>query len=134
LNAPAKKRLVLSWIQLAFIVLGLTVFCWGTGYKVSLYYPLQSSVRRIPCAKLLSRDEQQATREQAPEKQAPLQPAPLLIAAAVFGLLSFLSAFASRHFSSAFNSQNRRETGRRWHLHQRIGMSFLFVLPPPAIG
>jgi hypothetical protein len=127
------KRLVLSWIHLAFIALGLTVLCWGTGYKVSLYYPPQSAVRSVPCAKLLSRNEQLVTDTREDDMPTP-QPVPVSCVAIVMGFLSLLLAFAARHFLAAFASRSCRETGRCWHLHQRISMSFFFVLPPPAVA
>ncbi|RXS93267.1 hypothetical protein [Silvibacterium dinghuense] len=131
-NAAMTKHLLLSWMHLAFIALGLTVLCWGTGYKVSLYYPPQSSVRLIPCAKLLSRDEQQATREQDADVQPP-RPAPVSLAAFMLGLLSLLLTFLVQQLRGALVSRIYRESGRSWHLHQRAGMSFFFVLPPPAV-
>jgi hypothetical protein len=120
-------------MHLAFIALGLTVLCWGTVYKVSLYYPPQSTVRSIPCAKLLSRNEQQVKDTRDADVQPP-QFVPASCIAVILGLLSVLLAFAARRFLAAFASQNCRETGRYWHLHQRSSMSFFFVLPPPAVA
>jgi hypothetical protein len=39
------------------VMLGMCVFFWGFGYKLSLYRTRQSSTHRIPVAKLMSRNE-----------------------------------------------------------------------------
>jgi len=118
-------------MHLAFIALGLTVLWWGTSYKVSLYYPPQSSVRLIPCAKLLSRNEQRAIRTAEEQERAP-RPAPDFRATSLLGLLSLLLVAAARQLPALFAAQSQRESGRSWHLRQRVGMSHFFVLPPPA--
>jgi hypothetical protein len=43
--------------SLAFLGLGICVFGWGLGYKLSLYDQSQTPSHQIPNAKLLSRDE-----------------------------------------------------------------------------
>ena len=39
------------------VTLGMCVFFWGLGYKLSLYDLHEASIHRIPDAKLLSRNE-----------------------------------------------------------------------------
>lgn len=40
-----------------FILLGMCVFFWGLGYKLSLYETPTSNIHRVPEAKLVSRNE-----------------------------------------------------------------------------
>jgi hypothetical protein len=47
------------------VMLGMCVFLWGLGYKLSLYDVHRPSNHRIPEAKLLSRDEDQNATESA---------------------------------------------------------------------
>jgi hypothetical protein len=44
-------------LAILLVALGLCVFLWGLGYKLSLYHFHHSGVQRIPVAKLLSRNE-----------------------------------------------------------------------------
>lgn len=54
-----------SQFTLSFLGLAFCVFLWGLQYKLSLYDPPQSISHKIPTAKLLSKDEQGASRETA---------------------------------------------------------------------
>ena len=51
------SRCSLSFAQICALILGLAVFLWGTGYKLSLYFPQSQFHTRIPTPKLFSPDE-----------------------------------------------------------------------------
>ena len=44
-------------MSMLLVVLGMCVFFWGLGYKLSLYDVHESRIHRIPEAKLMSRNE-----------------------------------------------------------------------------
>ncbi|MBW4038542.1 MAG: hypothetical protein HIU91_06630 [Acidobacteria bacterium] len=46
------------WFSLAFVLLAISIFSWGLGYKLSLYHGSPTSLHRVPSAKLLTGDEQ----------------------------------------------------------------------------
>lgn len=58
LNIVRPRRTGCSWRSLVFLGLTLTVSAWGLQYKLSLYRSPHDASRRIPHAKLLSRNEQ----------------------------------------------------------------------------
>ena len=51
-NSGKIRRPSLS-VKICVLTLGLAVFLWGTGYKLSLYFPQSESHPSIPIAKLL---------------------------------------------------------------------------------
>jgi hypothetical protein len=52
------KRPLPMWLSLVFVLLAISIFSWGLGYKLSLYHASSSSLHSVPSAKLLSGDEQ----------------------------------------------------------------------------
>jgi hypothetical protein len=44
-------------LSILLAMLGICVFLWGYGYKLSLYNPHPANVHRVPEAKLLSKNE-----------------------------------------------------------------------------
>jgi len=54
-------------LSILFFTLGVSVFFWGLGYKLSLYETHAASIHRIPQAKLLSREEDGNAREALPD-------------------------------------------------------------------
>jgi hypothetical protein len=46
------------WFSLVFVLLAISIFSWGLGYKLSLYHGSPSSLHSVPSAKLLTGDEQ----------------------------------------------------------------------------
>lgn len=55
---PPTTRRIPLWFSLAFVLLAVSIFSWGLGYKLSLYNVTPSSFHRVPSAKLLAGDEQ----------------------------------------------------------------------------
>jgi hypothetical protein len=50
-------------LSILFVTLGMCVFFWGSGYKLSLYNTGQSNPHSIPAAKLLSKNEDSSATE-----------------------------------------------------------------------
>jgi hypothetical protein len=50
-------------LSILFVMLGMCVFFWGFGYKLSLYNTGQPNPHRIPAAKLLSKNEDSSATE-----------------------------------------------------------------------
>jgi hypothetical protein len=46
------------WFSLVFVLLAISVFSWGLGYKLSLYHGSSSRLHSLPSAKLVTGDEQ----------------------------------------------------------------------------
>jgi hypothetical protein len=123
---------MLSWLSLAFIGLALSVFGWGTGYKLSLYYPPNSSAHLMPHAKLLSKNEQDAAKNETqtkPSKKNAFDKDRAESAVSLF--LMFVLAVAVRYRLPAL-SQRECEASRLLYRRRRASLNFFFLLPPPV--
>jgi hypothetical protein len=126
------KRRILSWMSLAFIGLAFAVFSWGTGYKLSLYYPSNSAAHRIPHAKLLSRNEQEPPRDKslagnANDTRHKREMGTLFAFLPIVHLVSAAALLrSSAHVSGGSDSHPLQ------YLRQRASLTFFFVLPPPV--
>ena len=58
LTDRSKSHRTSSRLSMLFVLLGVCVFVWGLGYKLSLYEAQTSSIHRIPEAKLLCRNNE----------------------------------------------------------------------------
>jgi hypothetical protein len=133
-NSGGTKRRVSSWVSLAFIGLALAVFGWGTGYKVSLYYPPHSTARLMPHAKLLSQHELGAPKNDA-LASFPIKPASDQGETGL-GLVFLFFVFAlpvAAFCDSSTVSQREHEASRQLYRHHRASLSYFFLLPPPAL-
>lgn len=131
--SSSTKRRVLSWISLAFIGLALSVFGWGTGYKLSLYYPPSSSVRLMPHAKLLSKNEQDPPKDKTLAGR--INGNSCKSKTSTLLTLLFVYAFCAAALCVApVVSQREREASRQRHLRHRASLTFFFVLPPPTLA
>lgn len=109
-------------------MLGVCLFFWGLGYKMSLYGVHTTGIHRIPEAKLLSRDEDrnatQAVELRLTKTDLPQQSTLY----AVFGLLALISVAGlrverERHYISI---------PKLWCWQFGAFRSALFVRPPPV--
>jgi hypothetical protein len=128
------KRRMLSWLSLAFIGLALAVFGWGTGYKLSLYYPPNSSAHLMPHAKLLSKNEQDAPKEETlsrPSKKHKSDKDPVESA---FTLFLFYVLAVTVPCGLLAPSPREREASRLLYERRRASLNFFFVLPPPVLA
>jgi hypothetical protein len=113
------------------IWLSLSILGWGTGYKLSLYYPASSNAHLMPHAKLLSKNEQDSASNKIQDRS--IGKAPENKPVATFTFFAFVCAlYVAVLLRDAVFSQRDRETGRDWHRRQRTSMNFFFVLPPPV--
>src|ERR1700760_2046795 len=71
-------------LSMLLVTLGVCVFFWGLGYKLSLYEFHQASVHRIPEAKLLSRNEDSSATDSARLCLAKLPSAGIVSASVLF--------------------------------------------------
>lgn len=120
-------------MSLALIGLALSVFGWGTGYKLSLYYPPNSSSHLMPHAKLLSKNEQDSPKESIQNKHSKDTSDKYRMRtqlALLFALL--LGSVALNHISAP--SPRECESSRQRHLRQHTSLNFFFVLPPPVLA
>jgi len=129
------KRRVLSRLGLIFIGLALAVFGWGTGYKLSLYYPPNSNAHLMPHAKLLSKNEQDAPKTEARSRRSSKDTSHKSKVELALTLLFVyaLSAVAWCSMPVAV-SQREREASRQLYRRLRASLSFFFVLPPPLLA
>jgi hypothetical protein len=118
-------------LALLLAALGICVFCWGLGYKLSLYGPLESTIHRIPVAKLISRNEDpDATRAVrdclsiAASAQLHASYLCLLLASFAVSILTFSNAAASRQYLKLV---------KPWCLYPTAVLSAFFLRPPPAL-
>jgi len=115
--------------SLAFLGLGLCVFGWGLGYKLSLYDQSQTPSHQIPKAKLLSRDEQSSI------AKSPLaiatKTATRVIYTAPTAIFFFLLLAISLLKTPALTRFDKLAI-KLLHLHRAI-LNTLFVRPPPIL-
>jgi hypothetical protein len=110
------------------LLLGMCVFVWGLGYKLSLYETPTSSIHRIPEAKLLSRNEDRSAADSLRfclAKAASLQQVYAYTFILAIALLSFIgaSANAGRRYIDL-----PAPWGPQWDALQSI----FFLRPPPV--
>ena len=125
------RRLGRIW-PIAFVLLAACVFLWGLEYKISLYFPPQATVRQIPTAKLLSKNEQKtvpaelAAKEPGRASHGLIQSAP--------GLHPGLPAFVFFAFAATLSAAVRRVGARiePVRIFDPLTASAIFVRPPPA--
>lgn len=107
-------------------MLGVCVFFWGLGYKMSLYRPHPSGLHRIPEAKLLSRNEDRSASDGVRLSLANTESALQGNLSVVFALLAFVSVAGLRV------DRDRRYLSipKLWSL-QFATRSAFFLRPPP---
>jgi hypothetical protein len=100
------------------------VFLWGLQYKLSLYDPPQAVSHKIPIAKLLSKDEQGATREAATTAKDSISEKGMFLAVVGFvvGLTSFYRPVLVRR---------KAEISRPWARQLDATLSAFSFRPPP---
>jgi hypothetical protein len=126
------KQRVLSWAGLAFIGLALSIFGWGTGYKVSLYYPPSSQAHLMPHAKLLSGNEQRSSEKlQNKHFKNPLDDGRAEMELALL-LAVFLRSATLRHKPAPGQQEQIDGLGR--HARRCASLNFFFALPPPVLA
>jgi hypothetical protein len=118
-------------LALLLAALGICVFFWGIGYKLSLYGPHESTIHRIPVAKLISRNEDpdasKAVRDPssiAASAQPHASYLSLLLTVYAVGILTFPKTAASRQYL---------ESVKPWCLLPTAVLSALFLRPPPPL-
>lgn len=127
------KQRVLSWLSLAFVGLALAVFGWGTGYKLSLYYPPNSNAHLMPHAKLLSKNEQDAPKNGGLTRRTSKNTSDKDKAELALTLLLVCALSTAALCSTPAISQREREASHQLYLHHRASLSFFFFLPPPVL-
>ena len=132
--SSSTRRRLFSWLSLAMIGLALAVFGWGIGYKVSLYYPPNSTAHLMPHAKLLSKNEQDASKRETLTRRSNKSASDRDKAALAFTLLFVYTLSAAAFCNIPAVSQREREASRRLYLRHRASLSFFFFLPPPVLA
>jgi hypothetical protein len=104
----SKPHFVSIRLAMLLLMLGMCVFLWGFGYKLSLYDVHEQSLHRIPVAKLLSKNEDASTADgarqwlTAKDSREQLQPVMFVVAAIVsMGILTRPRQVRGRQFESA---------------------------------
>ena len=116
------------WFSLAFVVLAISVFSWGLGYKLSLYNASPSSFHRVPTATLLSGDEQNTSDHTILRGDFSGVP-PVQVELAMFMVLPF----AVLALMSATVKQQEQDTADS-SLNRRVAaLNSFFFRPPPQI-
>ncbi|MBT9333235.1 hypothetical protein [Paracidobacterium acidisoli] len=120
------------WFTLAFLWLGIAVFAWGLEYKLSLYDPPQSITRKMPEAKLLSKNEHATVTEHAAVSENDLRASSTDFHWSVFTVFLVFLLLAADY---AATSQDRApETESPWKLRQTAALNAFFFRPPPALS
>lgn len=110
-------------------MLGMCVFFWGFGYKMSLYRTHESNFHRIPVAKLMSRNEDPNATESGRlcvAKPVSLQQGPvytLVILLLSPGIAALLTGWSLRY----------RSVPKPWCLRFGAFQSAFSLRPPPVL-
>ena len=127
-KSPTSRRSSF-WLTGILASLALAVFCWGFGYKLSLYHPSRHSMHGIPTAKLVSRNEDYSA--------ADVSRACICIRAAEHSITA--PVFVAVLILSALTVEAERESGIRafgvrysWHAHAAASLNAFFFRPPPV--
>lgn len=127
-HSGIQTRRLAWWGAILSILLGVSVFAWGLGYKLSLYDPPQSAAHPVPVAKLLSKDEQPALAAPSTELlrealRAGTHSAPFA------GVLALRAAVLLGRLPSAhYQRRDRAHFPLRGADHPAF-----FIRPPPAV-
>ena len=114
-----------AWICL---VLMISIFSWGIGYKLDQYGPPHSAVHKLPEAKLLSKNEQTWAADGAQSSRKLVPAVALSSAHAVFHLA--VPPFSGRGLEPVpLYAAQRTERLKRPSL---LALNHLFVRPPPV--
>jgi hypothetical protein len=117
-------------LSVMLLALGLCVFFWGLGYKLSLYQAHATSVQRIPEAKLLSHNEDRnatdGVRLCLAKAELPGQGNPI----ALFLFLGVISAAGLR----VQRDRQYLSTPKPWCSDFSANRSELFLRPPPLVS
>jgi hypothetical protein len=127
----SKTRSSSSRLPLFFVVLGICVFCWGLGYKLSLYDVHESSIHRIPEAKLMSRNEDPNATDSLRlclARSVSLEQASSGTFAVLFLLIGSLTGP-----TSALERQ-RFVLSKPWRPRSAAILSAFFLRPPPVLS
>ena len=126
---PSKPNQSSFRLSMLLVILGLCVFFWGFGYKMSLYQPHRSSIHRIPAAKLLSRNEDSnATDGVRLCLSRPANPDHGLTYTFILLVLPLVASILRASWSRQFLS-----LPKTWDLRFQVVESVFILRPPPAI-
>ena len=130
LNTLRPRRISFSWRSLVFLGLTLTVFTWGLQYKLSLYNSLHDASRRIPDAKLLSRNEQ----TRGPDSPLTSIAKPALRRISVYVVLPAVLLFfwVGLNFFREAACAGDRPDSLRQRVRSFASLSAFFFRPPPV--
>ncbi|MGC1424034.1 MAG: hypothetical protein WA354_22270 [Terracidiphilus sp.] len=118
-------------LSMLLVMLGVCVFFWGLGYKLSLYDFHRASIHRIPEAKLLSRNEDPDATDSVrlclakSESSQQTSAYTFMIFFLLAGGIAGLKAGWDRQYFGFL---------KPWCLCSQAILSALFVKPPPAIS
>lgn len=131
LHVLRPKRIGSLWRSLVFLGLTLTVSAWGLQYKLSLYHSPHDASRRMPHAKLLSRNEQ------AIEPDGPLtssvKAVPRHISAILPAVLPFFWV-GLNFFREAACAEDGPDSSRPQRVRSFASLSAFFFRPPPPVA
>jgi hypothetical protein len=111
------------------VTLGMCVFLWGLGYKLSQYDLHQRSIHRVPVAKLMSRDEDPNATDSV--RLSLVKPASSQQASAYLFVVFMLSFGSIAGLKTAWNRQYF-ELPKPWCLRSLAILSALYLRPPPV--
>lgn len=116
-------------LSLLLMMLGVSVFFWGLGYKLSLYETHPSNIHRIPEAKLLSRDDDHSALDSVLLNPAKPGSPHEGTHSTLFLLLLLVSIEASR----ASRDRQYLSIPKQWSLQSRVIHDASYFRPPPVL-
>lgn len=113
------------------MLLGVCVFFWGLGYKLSLYDFHPASVHRIPEAKLLSRNEDPNATDSA--RLCLVKPTSAESISA-YTFVIFIVSLAGLSRSISASDRQYLALSKPWYLRSAAIQSAFFLRPPPLLS
>jgi hypothetical protein len=117
--------------SILLVTLGVCVFLWGLGYKLSLYEFHEASVHRIPDAKLLSRNEDSSATDSVRLCLFKLSASEQ---GTTFAFVLFVISLASVAGPSSAGAGHYLTLSKPWCLRLAASLSALFLRPPPVLS
>jgi len=122
----SKSHIVSIRLSILLVMLGMCVFLWGLGYKLSQYDLHQRTLHRIPEAKLLSKNEDASATDGTRQVLAKAEPQNHLES------VSLVFAIAATVWTSTTSvSSLRREFEITDHVSSVMACFALYFRPPP---
>jgi hypothetical protein len=129
-DEQSKSNPTSTRLSILLVALGLCVFFWGLGYKLSLYDLHEPSIHRVPEAKLLSRNEDPNATDGLQHCLAKL----MVLDPTSSGSVLFIFLLGNLARLQSNSTKLRFAAAKTLHPRSAPIVGAFFLRPPPAIS